>query len=228
VLFWLGIATLVGALVVAIRWFFTRVDALGRVASFPWFGVSLLVLLSAALLAPSFFRARLETRLEEAVGRLIGGTVEVECQSFGQAFVDTGAEFGYVPFGPDGVPERRTLIKRDQCADLSDYLGSDQLAPSFDQVVAVHTLTHEAIHMSGVTSEAATECTALQRDAEMARLLGAPPGGARALSVQYWEGVYPRMPDPYRSEECRQGGPLDIRAPEPPWNPDAALRLGVT
>jgi hypothetical protein len=218
-LFWLGIATLVGALVVAIRWFFTRVDSLGRVAAFPWLGVGLLVLIAGGLLAPSFFRARLETRLEEAVGGLIGGTVEVECQSFGQAFVDTGAEFGYVPFGPDGVPERRTLIKRNQCADLSDYLSSDKLAPSFDQVVAVHTLTHEAIHMSGVTSEAETECIAIQRDAEMARLLGAPAGGSRALSVQYWEGVYPRMPEPYRSDGCRQGGALDVGAPEPPWSP---------
>jgi hypothetical protein len=219
VLFWLGIATLVGAVVVAIRWFFTRVDTLGRVATFPWLGVSVLVVIAGALLAPSFNRARLETRLEEAVGQLIGGAVEVECQSFGQAFVDTGAEFGYVPFGPDGVPERRTLIKRKQCADLSDYLSSDKLAPSFDHIVAVHTLTHEAIHMSGVTNEAETECIALQRDAEMARLLGAPAEGARALSVQYWQGVYPRMPDGYRSEGCGQNGPLDIGAPEPPWNP---------
>ena len=218
-LFWLGIATLVVAAVVAIRWYFTRVDTLGRVAPFPWLGVSLLVLLAAALLAPSVLRARLETRLEVAVGGLIGGAVEVECQSFGQAFVDTGAEFGFVPFGPDGIPERRTLIKRKQCADLSDYLGSDKSRPSIDHVIAVHTLTHEAIHMSGVTGEAETECIALQRDAEMARLLGAPPEGARALGVRYWETIYPRMPDPYASEGCRAGGPLDIGSPDAPWNP---------
>jgi hypothetical protein len=218
VLFWLGIATLVGAVLVAIRWFFTRIDALGRVAPFPWLGVSLLIVLAAGLLAPSLFRARLEIRLETAVGRLIGGTVEVECQSFGQAFVDTGAEFGFVPFGPDGVPERRTLIKRKQCADISDYIRSDKVQPDLDHVVAVHTLTHEAIHMSGVTNEAETECIALQRDAEMARLLGAPAEGARALSVRYWESIYPRMPDPYASEDCRAGGPLDIRSADAPWN----------
>ncbi|MGH2808979.1 MAG: hypothetical protein ACRDKT_17075 [Actinomycetota bacterium] len=216
--FWLGIATFGGAAVVAIRWYFTRVDALGRVAPFPWLGVSLLIVLAGGLLAPSYLRARLEARLADAAGQLIGTEVEVECQSFGQAFVDTGAEFGFVPFGPDGVPERRALIKRNQCADLADYLGSNKVQPSFDHVVAVHTLTHEAIHMSGVTSEAETECMALQRDAEMARLLGAPSGGARALSVHYWQGVYPRMPEPYRSDACRPGGALDIRAPEAPWN----------
>ncbi|MGI8708467.1 MAG: hypothetical protein ACR2LG_09745 [Actinomycetota bacterium] len=48
-----------------------------------------------------------------------GVPVEVECQGFGGAFVDAGAEFGYVAFGPDGVPERKTLIKREQCRDLS-------------------------------------------------------------------------------------------------------------
>jgi hypothetical protein len=218
VLFWLGVAALVGALVVAVRWFFTRVDTLGRVAAFPWFGVGFLVLSAAGLFAPSLIRERLETRLEEATGQLIGVEVEVECQSFGQAFVDTGPEFGFVRFGPDGVPERKTLIKRKQCADLSDYLDSDKTRPTFDHVVAVHTLTHEAIHMSGITSEAETECVALQRDAEMARLLGAPSEGARALSVDYWHGIYPRMPEPYRSDGCRPGGPLDIRAPDASWH----------
>lgn len=216
--FWLGLAAIAGAGVVAIRWLVTRVDALGRVAPFPWLGVSFLLVLAGALLAPSYFRARLEADLADAAGQLIGATVEVECQSFGQAFVDTGAEFGYVPFGPDGVPERRTLIKRKQCADLSDYLDSDKTQPRLEHIVAVHTLTHEAIHMSGITNEAETECIALQRDAEMARLLGAPPQGARTLSVQYWEGVYPRMPDGYTSDACRPGGALDIGASEAPWN----------
>ena len=49
-------------------------------------------------------------------------------------------------------------------------------------MVAVHTLTHESIHMSGVTSESATECLAVQRDAEMARLLGAPRTAASELA----------------------------------------------
>jgi len=126
-----------------------------------------------------------------------------------------GADLGYVAFGPDGVPERRTLIKRDQCGDLSDYLRSDQEQPTSEQIVAVHVLTHEAIHMSGVRSEAETECLAMQRDAQMAELLGASPEAAR-LSVTYWREVYPRMPDAYRSEECTSGGALDAGRPDAP------------
>lgn len=216
--FWLGVATLLGALAVAVRWYLTRVDALGRIARFPWVSISLLLVLGVALLTPSLLREQLERKLEDAASTLIGARVEVDCQSFGQAFVDAGAEFGYVRFGPDGVPERRTLIKREQCSDLRDYLASDKRNPSLEHVVAVHTLTHEAIHMSGVTSEAETECIAIQRDAETARLLGASHHGATALGVSYWTNFYPRMPDEYRSDECRPGGALDIRSPDAPWS----------
>jgi len=117
----------------------------------------------------------------------------LHCQAFGEAFVDAGQELGYVRFSPTGVAKRTTLIKREQCRDLRDYLG-DPADISHANVVAVHTLTHEAIHMRGVRSEAETECLAVQHDAEMAQLLGASPEHARALAAYYWENVYPRMP----------------------------------
>lgn len=94
------------------------------------------------------------------------------------------------------------MIKREQCGDLSDYLRSDKGNPPMEHVIAVHTLTHEAMHMGGVTSEAETECLAVRHDAEMARLLGASPTGAARLANLYWELHYPRMPDGYRSESC--------------------------
>jgi hypothetical protein len=106
------------------------------------------------------------------------------------------------------VPERRTLIKRDQCAALSDYLRSDKTSPTRDEIVAVHVLTHETIHMTGITSEAETECLATQRDADMARALGASAAAARSLAASYWIGVYPRMPDTYRSVDCEGPGGL--------------------
>jgi hypothetical protein len=141
----------------------------------------------------------------------------VYCQSFGEAFVDTGAELGYVAFGPDGVPEHETLIKRQQCNDLADYVRSPVDSPTREETVAVHTLTHEAMHMSGMTSETETECVAVQRDAEMARQLGATPEGARNLSVLYWRTTYPLMPGEYHSAECKAGGTLDIHSTDAPW-----------
>jgi hypothetical protein len=175
------------------------------------------MVLGCAALAPWVLRARLEGRLSQATSTLLGIDVIVYCQSFGEAFIDTGAELGYVAFGPDGVPERSTLIKREQCHDLRDYLRSPPTTPTQEQAVAVHTLTHEAMHMGGNTSESETECLAVQRDAEMARLLGAEEQAARNLAVLYWQRHYPLMPGDYRSAECGPGGALDINSPDAPW-----------
>ncbi|MEA2447328.1 MAG: hypothetical protein QOK47_965, partial [Actinomycetota bacterium] len=150
-----------------LHWLSHRTDSLGRSRSFPWLGFGFLLLAGVAALTPWFLRARLEARLSSAASEFIGTSVVVYCQSFGEAFVDTGAELGYVAFGPDGVPEHETLIKRQQCNDLADYVRSPVDSPTREETVAVHTLTHEAMHMSGMTSETETECVAVQRDAEM-------------------------------------------------------------
>ena len=214
---WAGLALLVCAALIGLRWMFTRTDTLGRTRSFPVISVVLLIVAGSGALVPWVMRARLEGRLAGAASEVAGMAVEVHCQSFGQAFTDVGSELGYVKWGPDGVPERRTLIKRDQCGDLSDYLKSDKESPPRDQVVAVHILSHETVHMMGETNEAVTECLAMQRNSEMAQALGATPEQARALSAAYWSDVYPTMPNDYRSGECGPELSLDAGLADPPW-----------
>ena len=172
-LIWAGLCLLACAVALAGRWLLRPRDGLGRPKPFPAVSVLLLVALAVGCLVPVYRHHRLETRLEAAASALVGVPVTVNCQTAGQQFVDAGAELGFVRYGPDGVPERATLIKRDQCSDLADYLGSDKSSPSRDQVVAVHILSHEARHMAGVTVEAEAECGAMQRDARAAQLLGA-------------------------------------------------------
>lgn len=199
-----------------------RRDALGRRGPKPYFSVGLLLLVAVFLLTVWFLRIRLEHRLSAAASALVGSTVTVHCQTFGEALGDLGAELGYVEFGADGVPEPHSIIKRDQCRDLSSYLRSDRESPTRDQIVAVHTLTHEAIHMSGETSESHTECLAVQRDAEMARLLGASAQAARRLVRDYWTSIYPEMPTDYQSSDCVDDGALDAGLPDAPWELVAA------
>jgi len=175
-----------------------------------------LLVLAAVCVVPVVLRLRLEARLEQAASAIVGARVEVHCQAFGEAFVDAGQELGYVRFTPSGEAERTTLIKREQCADLRDYLR-DPTDFGHEHAVAVHTLTHEAIHMRGIRSEPETECLAVQHDAQTARLLGASPEDARRLARYYWESVYPQMPEGYRSGDCRQGGTLDADSPDAPW-----------
>ncbi|HTY72585.1 MAG TPA: hypothetical protein VMI11_09205 [Actinomycetes bacterium] len=206
------------ALFLALRWGLHRVDALGRPGRFPAIAVVALVLPALVFATPGVHRRAEQKQLAAAASELIGIRVSVHCQTFGQAFVDGGTELGYVKWGAGGVPEHRTLIKHDQCADLRGYLHSSKVHPTLDQVIAVHVLTHESMHMSGITDEALAECAAVQRDARMAQLLGATPGAGLYLARTYWRVVYPDMPDGYVSGECRPGGLLDEHLPDAPWS----------
>jgi hypothetical protein len=217
VLTWLAVALVTGAAVVATGWAVRRTDELGRPRRFPWVSVALLLALGAGAAVPGVLRASQERRLGTAASVLAGARVAVRCQSFGGAFVDAGPELGYVRWRTDGSPEPWTLIKRDQCRHLAAYARSDKRRPTRDQVVAVHVLTHEAMHLSGRLAEAVAECAAVQRDAQTARLLGARPTDAAELAAAYWRNIYPLMPHVYRSSECRSGGAMDERLPDAPW-----------
>lgn len=217
VLAWLGIALAAVAATLSVRWALIRVDALGRARPFPAISVGLAVTVALACAFPVLLRARLEHRLASAASLVAGHRVEVHCQTLGQAWVSAHSELGYVEFGPGGRPEHRTVIALQACDALSDYLRSDRREPTGDQVIAVHVITHEAMHMAGEVDEARAECLAVQRDTQLARALGDTPEQARALARRYWRTVYPRMPDAYRSGECGPGRALDQHLPDPPW-----------
>jgi hypothetical protein len=217
VLTFMAVALLTGAAVAAIGWGLRRTDELGRPRQFPWVTVALLLALGVGAAVPGVLRASQERRLGGAASALAGARVAVRCQSFGGAFVDAGPELGYVRWRADGHPEAWALIKRDQCRHLAAYVRSGHGRPSRDQVVAVHVLTHEAMHLSGRLDEAVAECAAVQRDAHTARLLGAGPAEAAGLAAAYWRNLYPLMPDGYRSGQCRPGGAMDERLPDAPW-----------
>lgn len=202
---------------VAGRWYLTRVDEIGRRVAFPTVWVAVLALLAAGAAAPGMLRRQLEDRLSGVASTLSGRQVRVRCQAFGGAFVDVGNELGHVNYRPDGTPVAWTLIKRDQYNDLSGYLESSKRHPSFKRMLAVHVLTHEAMHFASVLDEAAAECAAVQRDAQTARLLGAAADDAAAVAATYYATVYPRMPDDYRSADCKPGGALDEGLQDAPW-----------
>ena len=216
VLTWVLVGFLALAAGLTIRWVLRRFDALGRARPFPRISVTLCLVVAIGCAVPLWTHARLESRLDEAASVVAGGHVTVHCQTFGQAFVDLGPELGWVRWGADGVPERATLIKREPCADLKAWLGSSKDAPTLDQVIAVHVLTHETMHMVGLKNESQAECAAIQRDAAMAVALGAAPAQGRALARQYWVEAYPRMRPEYASG-CGAGGVYDEGLDAPPW-----------
>lgn len=212
-----SLSAAVGAVGVLVNWATHRHDALGRERDLPVLSVSLLVLIAVVAAIPGAERKIEERRLARVGSQLAGRHVSVHCQDGAEAFVDAGSELGWVRFDADGVPEPRTLIKRAQCQDLNSYL-KHRADPSWDEMVAVHVLTHEAMHMRGERSEAVAECEAVQRDAVTASALGATPEQAHALALRYWQQVYPRMPDDYVSGDCGPGGRLDEHLPTSPWS----------
>lgn len=212
-----SLGCLAGAAGVLGRWWTRRTDELGRPRDLPVWSVSALVVVALLAAVPSAHRRVQERRLAHVALVLVGHRVAVHCQSGAAAFVDAGSELGWVPFDAAGRPEPRTLIKRDQCRFLERYRSGDHAHPTRDEVVAVHVLTHEAMHMRGSAVESAAECEAVQRDAVTAQELGASPAEAHALAVDYWLHVYPRMPDDYWTRDCGPGRPLDEGLTTAPW-----------
>lgn len=148
---------------------------------------------------------------------IAGRDVRIECQRFTGALLDPTAEAGYVPFNADGSPTDTGRLERDACNDLRDYLHGDKTNPSIEQVVAIQVLTHESYHLSGIASEAETECTALQRFDEVAEWLGASPAQARSAAERYYAEIYPRMPAAYQNSECVDEGEMDVAPGDPTW-----------
>lgn len=212
-----SLISLVLAVGLMARWATNRVDALGRPRGLPVLAVSGLVILAVVAAVPGAKRRVEERRLDKIASVLVGHKVDVHCQSTVAALVDGGAEAGYVWFKPDGTPEPETLIKRDQCRLIEEYRKGKQADPTLDHVMAVHVLTHEAMHMRGERDEAVTECQAIQRDAFTARALRATPEEALRLAKLYWRVVYPQMPADYVTRDCRPGGPLDESLDSSPW-----------
>jgi hypothetical protein len=214
-------AVAIGLLAVSVlrvgRWSMHRADALGRPVPFPAVTVVVAALGALGSATPVVLHARLEHALSAASSGIVGAPVRIHCQSAGETMLDVSGDLGHVGFGADGVPERVALVKWQQCRDIRSWRRDGRSNPTRAQVVAVHVLTHESMHMSGLAIEAQAECAAVQRDTAMARALGATSQQAVALARTYWLAVYPAMPDGYRSDACAPGGVMDERIPDPPW-----------
>lgn len=204
------------AAVVSLRWALTRIDAIGRTRPFPAISVTVAAVLAVACAVPVFRHAAFERRLDRVASDLAGVPARVHCQTLGQTWTDAHTELGYVRLGPDGRPEHRTVIAWEACEDVGSWMRTHS-SSDIDQVIAVHVLSHESMHMAGIVNEAAAECAAMQRDVRTARALGASQGQAVALARTYWRRVYPTMPSGYRSAQCAPGGALDEHLPDAPW-----------
>ncbi len=176
-----------------------------------------------------------EHKLGTVASQLAGRPVGVRCQGFWAAMLDINDRAGEVEFrarpaARPHVPDARDVqavaasSERDRarseldCLEAIDWknvVGGTELrravrAARREDVEAVNTLTHEAMHLRGFVGEAQAQCYAIQEDAWTVRRLGgtAAEGAAAAALVL---ALQPLMPSEYQSSACRAGGSLDLR-----------------
>jgi hypothetical protein len=82
---------------------------------------------------------------------------------------------------------------------------------------SIRSLAHEAQHLRGVEDEADAECYGLQSMREVATALQIDDERAQFVADFAWRYIYPRLSARYRSDECRDGGKLDLRPATPAW-----------
>ena len=175
-------------------------------------------------------RAAEQARLSSIASEIAGRDVSVRCQGAVGQIVDITSESGSVQFYAGGRPADVADVKRPICVRLAAFAedrSSDRFAclaapqtcsaSVVKDAIALNVLAHEAWHLHGEQNEAVTECYATQTVGFVATKLGADNVQARGLAQLFYLTVYPRMPDEYRSAECRDGGALDIRPQSPAW-----------
>jgi hypothetical protein len=141
---------------------------------------------------------RFESTLVSAAQPVLGGRdAGFACERLMRNFWSSQGHVGHVWFDADGVPAHDAFLSSSTCAKVKSWRDHPGTA-SLDEIVAVHTVAHEAAHLTGQRGEAQAECTAITHDAEVMERLGATPEEARADVVRYVAQVYPRLPDEYR------------------------------
>jgi len=188
--------------------------------SVPWIGIAVVLVPLVGLGYTERQWQSAEQVFSQAAVALAPQADGVHCQRLGETFTYAGAELGHVWFDASGDPDGTAFIAYDVCQDLTEYWQSSvqhKATPTIDEVVAVHVLTHEAMHLKGVLPEALAECEAMQHNAWLAEALGARPEDARALAERYWIAIYPRMPAEYRTDRCYEDGPLDLTRGDGVW-----------
>ena len=189
----------------------------------------------AALAAAGFYlgpHRALETdeaELARIATVIAGRDVGISCPGTLASLTEVSEQDGSVVFTSDGEPADEAKLSGTTCKTLRRFLhggvpGLSCLARSRkcpvevrEAAIAVNVLSHEAWHLAGVRDEAATQCYALQTNADTAVRLGASRDDARAVATYILRQIQPALPADYRSSDCYDDGPLDLRPDRDAW-----------
>jgi len=180
-------------------------------------------------LGPHRALERDEARLANVAAAIAGRDVDIACPGTLATLTEVSAQDGSVVFSPEGKPADEAKLSGGTCKTLRRFIhgGVSGLGclsrhgacpvEIREVAIAVNVLSHEAWHLAGVRDEAATQCYALQNNADTAMRLGASEDDARAIAGFILREVQPALPADYRTRDWFEGGPLDLHPDRPSW-----------
>ena len=198
-------------LLVWLAWLAVRAYVLG---TRPFVTVAIVVAVLLPMMWTEVRWLRVQSAATTAVQQLTGNRdARAHCQRALATLLWAGADLGRVEWDqPD-----KAWLTLETCQHLGSWYRSDHAEPTRDEAIAVHVLTHEAMHVDGQRNEATAECWALQRDARTVVLLGGTAAQGDTLARRILDEVYPTMTAEYQSSECRAGGALDLTPDDGTW-----------
>jgi len=171
---------------------------------------------------PSEVQSGIDRRLGRVAGGLSGRDVDVWCWSSEDwkkrvaewerrdpsdrklgpwsGYTDVGASM--IHLSPEICAELRGLVEH-EAAITGD-------APRDARAWSLGAFAHEAYHAMGYLDEALATCFGIQAMEGAALMLGRTDAEGRHLATLFWKHWYERLPPSYRSDECRDGGGLDL------------------
>jgi hypothetical protein len=176
-----------------------------------WKILPMVIGLSAILFTGNELRwAVFEGQLADAVQPGMGSArASFECERLLQGALSSHAHGGHVNIGQNGRPIGAAFLSSLTCARVKAWQGNPSGATR-EQIFAVHTVSHEAAHLSGILDEAKAECTGIQWDVATMTSLGASRSDAVRQVRSYLTKDYPQVPANYHSDQCRSGGAMDL------------------
>jgi hypothetical protein len=179
-------------------------------------------------------KSRIEPKFTHVAAVISGYGTEVRCWSAAD-WQKREAEWGNwrghalgrwggytAPWGPEIPNAYRIHLSPSVCSGLSRLayghtpLREDPWPAALAWSVAA--LAHESQHVRGIANEAQAECYGLQSMQRTTEALGRTAAEGRFLASLYWRTGYLRQSDSeYRSDECRDGGALDLHPETHVW-----------
>jgi len=107
------------------------------------------------------------------------------------------------------------------CATLDNYLRRirplELSSENLELAESLIVLTHQAEHLRAPSApETAIECYAIQHVRPLVHAAWGP-ALAEEIALHGWEIAYPELPPQFRTEACRDGGPLDRNPSSSAW-----------